>query len=126
MTNKNQIYKCDICGNVVEVTTSGKGTLVCCNQNMTLLESKSKEEGVEKHLPSILKTDTGIRVQIGDVEHPMIENHYIEWIECIVDGNTYRKYLNPGDQPVVEFNISGDNISVRAYCNIHGLWEINI
>lgn len=126
MTNKNQIYKCDICGNVVEVTTSGKGTLVCCNQNMTLLESKSKEEGVEKHLPSILKTDTGIRVQIGDVEHPMVENHYIEWIECIVDGNTYRKYLNPGDKPLVEFNISGENISVRAYCNIHGLWEINI
>lgn len=126
MTNKNQIYKCDICGNIVEVTHEGEGQLVCCNQPMKLLESKSKDDGVEKHLPSILKTDTGIRVQIGEVEHPMIDNHYIEWIECIVDGNVHRKYLLPGDQPVVDFNISGENISVRAYCNIHGLWEINI
>jgi len=122
MIQIKQVYKCNICGNIVEVLHAGGGELVCCGQPMELLEEKTKDEGEEKHLPIIEKTDKGIKVKIGSVLHPMEENHYIEWIEVISNGKVYRKFLKPGDDPIANFEVSGDIIA-REYCNVHGLWK---
>jgi len=123
MAELNQIYKCNICGNIVEITHAGVGTLVCCNQEMDLLKEKKTEEGKEKHLPTIKKTKEGVLVKIGSKPHPMEEKHYIEFIELLVDGQVYRKYLRPGDTPEALFKTSGKKLSARAYCNVHGLWS---
>jgi superoxide reductase len=123
MTQINQIYKCNICGNIVEVTHSGEGELVCCGQPMELQTAKTEDEGHEKHVPVIEKTDKGIKVKIGSIPHPMEESHYIEWIEIIADGKVFRKQLKPDDQPEAEFCIQADQIQAREYCNIHGLWQ---
>jgi superoxide reductase len=124
MTKRGQIYKCNICGNIVEVLHPGAGQLVCCGQPMELLVEKTEEEGREKHLPVIEKTEKGILVKVGSVPHPMEEKHYIEWIEVWVDGEVYRKYLNPGDKPEAEFCMKGEKIVAREHCNIHGLWKV--
>ena len=123
MTELKQIYKCNICGNIVEVLHPGTGTLVCCGQPMELLKEKTEDVGQEKHVPVIEKTETGIKVKVGSVPHPMEENHYIEWIEIIADGSVYRKFLKPGDNPEAEFEIKAEKIEAREYCNIHGLWK---
>ena len=123
MTEIKQIYKCNICGNIVEVLHAGAGELVCCGQPMELQKEKVEEEGKEKHLPVIEKTETGVKVKVGSVPHPMEEKHYIEWIEVIADGKSCRKFLNPDDKPEAEFEIKAEIIEARAYCNIHGLWK---
>lgn len=123
VTKKLQVYKCDICGNIVEVLTVGGGELVCCGQPMRLLEEKTEEEGKEKHIPVIEKTEKGIKVKIGSVPHPMEKNHYIEWIEVIVNGKVYRKFLNPGETPEFELDLQ-EEVKARGYCNIHGLWSL--
>lgn len=123
MTEQKQIYKCNICGNIVEVLYAGGGQLVCCGQPMELLKEKIEDVGKEKHVPVIEKTETGIRVKVGSVSHPMEEKHYIEWIEIIADGASYRKFLKPGDKPEAEFCIKAEKIEAREYCNIHGLWK---
>ena len=123
MTELNQIYKCNVCGNIVQMLHAGKGDLVCCNQPMELLTEKTEDEGMEKHVPVIEKIDTGVKVKVGSIPHPMEETHYIEWIEILADGKSYRKFLKPGDAPEAEFNIKADNITARELCNIHGLWK---
>ena len=123
MISKNQIYKCNICGNIVEVLHAGGGELVCCGQPMELLNEKTEDEGLEKHVPVIEKTEAGIKVKVGLVEHPMEEAHFIQWIEIIADGQVYRKYLKPGDKPEAEFQVTADKIEAREYCNLHGLWK---
>jgi len=123
MTEKLEVYKCEICGNIVEVLHKGAGQLVCCGEPMRLIEEKTKEEGREKHLPVIEKTDKGIRVKVGSVAHPMQEKHYIEWVEVESNGKLYRKFLSPGDVPEAEFPVKEKRISAREYCNIHGLWK---
>ena len=123
MTELNQVYKCLVCGNIVEVIHTGKGELVCCGKPMELLQGKTEDQGLEKHVPIIEKTETGIKVKVGSVPHPMEAEHYIEWIEILADGKTHRKFLKPGDAPEAEFNIQAENISVRELCNIHGLWK---
>lgn len=123
MTTVSQIYKCNICGNIVEVLHAGAGELVCCGQPMELLAEKTKDVGQEKHVPVIEKTANGIKVKIGSVPHPMEENHYIEFIEILADGRVYRKFLKPGDKPEAEFQIKANRIQAREYCNIHGLWK---
>lgn len=121
---EKQIYKCNICGNIIEVLEVGGGELVCCGQKMELLEEKSKEEGLEKHLPVIEKTENGIKIKVGSVPHPMEVNHYIQWIEVIVDGRKiYRRFLTPEDEPEAEFDIKSGEIEAREYCNLHGLWK---
>ncbi|MFA5532150.1 MAG: desulfoferrodoxin [Candidatus Shapirobacteria bacterium] len=125
MTKLNQIYKCNVCGNIVEVVHTGVGQLVCCGQPMELLAAKDKDIGFEKHVPIIEKTETGVNVTVGSIPHPMEENHYIEFIEIIADGKVCRKFLKPGNKPIVSFEIKTDNIEVIAYCNIHGLWQSN-
>jgi superoxide reductase len=123
MTIKNQIYRCPICGNIVEVLHVGAGELVCCGQPMILMDPKTEDVGQEKHLPIIEKSEGKITVKIGSIPHPMEEAHYIEWIELTADNKVYKKFLKPGDTPEAIFEITADNISARAYCNIHGLWQ---
>lgn len=123
MTKINQIYRCPICGNIVEVLHAGAGKLVCCGQPMELLVEKETDVGLEKHVPIINKTETGIEVKVGSIPHPMEDGHYIEFIELIADGQIYRKFLKPGDAPSATFEIKTNNVSAREYCNVHGLWQ---
>jgi len=123
MTKKLQIYKCEICGNIVEMVHEGAGELVCCGQPMKLYEENTVDAAKEKHVPVVEKTAEGVKVKVGSVAHPMEEKHYIEWIEVIADGKAYCQFLNPGDAPEATFAIVADQISARAYCNLHGLWK---
>lgn len=123
MTNVNEVYKCNVCGNIVEVLQAGVGELVCCGQPMELLKEKTEDEGQEKHVPVIEKTNSGIKVKVGSVPHPMEEDHHIKWIEVIADGKVYRKFLKPNEKPEAEFEIKAENIEAREYCNVHGLWK---
>jgi superoxide reductase len=123
MTELNQIYKCNVCGNIVEMTHSGVGELVCCGAPMELKNEATEDEGREKHKPTVEKTDIGVIVRVGEVAHPMQSEHYIEWIEVVTEHRTYRKFLNPGDEPMAEFCLEAQHITARAYCNVHGLWK---
>ncbi len=124
MTKKYEIYKCEVCGNTVEMIHEGRGTLVCCGQPMILMKEKSTEEGNEKHKPVVEQGDNGIHIKVGSIPHPMEETHYIEWIEVIrKDGKNCRTELKPGNPPEANFGAHIADVSeVRAYCNIHGLW----
>jgi superoxide reductase len=123
MTEKNQIYKCSICGNIVEVLHPGAGQLVCCGQPMELLKEKTEDVRLEKHVPIIEKTEKGIKVKVGSIPHPMEIEHRIEWIEVIINGRVYRKFLELGSKPEAEFEIQAESILAREHCNIHGLWK---
>ena len=123
MTERNQIYRCNVCGNIVEVLHAGIGELVCCGQPMELLKELTEDVGQEKHVPVIEKTESGVKVKVGTISHPMETNHFIEWIEIIADGKTYRKFLRPGDEPEAEFEVKAENIEAREYCNLHNLWK---
>ncbi len=123
MTKLKEVYKCEICGNIVEVLHEGAGELVCCGKAMKLLEEKTSDEGKEKHVPVIEKNEVGVTIKVGSIPHPMEEKHYIEWIEIITDKGSSRKYLKPGDKPEKSFPVKAENIKARIYCNIHGLWK---
>ena len=123
MTQRLEIYKCELCGNIVEVLHASDGTLVCCDQPMTLMTENTVDAAKEKHVPVIENTEKGIKVKVGDVPHPMEEKHYIEWIELIADGKSYIQFLNPGDAPEATFAISASQLTAREYCNIHGHWK---
>ncbi len=124
MTKRDQVYRCEVCGNIVEVLHPGAGALICCGKEMTLLEGKTTDPSGEKHVPFIEYIDGKYIVRVGqNAAHPMEDNHYIEWIELVVDGVIHRKYLRPGERPEAEFDRSkGHEVSAREYCNIHGLW----
>ncbi len=128
MTQKFQIYKCEICGNIVEVQHEGAGELVCCGQPMKLMTENTSDGAKEKHVPVIEKVADGYKVSVGSVLHPMIDTHYIEWIELNVDGQVYRQYFKPGDTPVAIFKVStsSGNVTAREYCNLHGLWKATL
>ena len=123
MAEKLQVYKCMVCGNIVEVLHGGVGELVCCGQPMENLAAKTVDEGKEKHVPVIEKIDGGFKVKVGSVAHPMEDKHYIEWIELLADGKAYRQFLEPGMAPEAVFNIEADSVSAREHCNVHGLWK---
>lgn len=123
MAEKLEIYKCEVCGNIVEVLHAGKGQLVCCGKPMELMNENTVDAAREKHVPVIEKTADGYKVSVGSVAHPMEEKHWIEWIELIADGKSYRKFLNPGDAPVAEFCIQAASVTAREYCNLHGHWK---
>ncbi|MDC7222994.1 MAG: desulfoferrodoxin [Spirochaetales bacterium] len=119
------IYKCELCGNIVEMVHSGGGTLVCCGQDMVKLEPKTADSATEKHVPLIVWEDKGYRVTVGSTLHPMTDEHWIQWIELTVDGKVMRKELSPGDKPEAFFCEceKGKEVFAREYCNIHGLWK---
>ena len=123
MTEKLQIYKCEVCGNIVEMLHAGAGQMVCCGQPMKLFKENTTDASKEKHVPVIEKTAAGIKVKVGSVAHPMEEKHYIEWIEVIADGKAYRKFLNPGEAPEATFELKAEKVTAREYCNLHGLWK---
>ena len=124
MAKLRGIYKCEICGNIVEVLHEGIGALVCCGEEMKLMEEKTQDSSVEKHVPYIEKTGDKILVKVGqNQDHPMEEKHYIEWIQIFADGKSYRQFLKPGDKPQAIFEIKADKVSAREYCNVHGLWK---
>jgi len=122
-TKLMQVYKCEVCGNIVEVLHEGAGELVCCGQPMTLLVEKTADTGKEKHVPVIEKTGGGVKVKVGNVPHPMEEKHYIEWIELTADGTVYRRFLKPGEAPEATFAVTATNLAAREHCNVHGLWK---
>jgi len=123
MAEKLEIYKCEVCGNIVEVLHGGMGELVCCGQPMKLYKENTVDAAREKHVPVVEKIAGGFKVKVGDVAHPMEEKHYIEWVEVIADGKAYRQFLNPGQAPEAVFNIEADQVTAREYCSLHGLWK---
>ncbi len=123
MAERLEVYKCKVCGNIVEVLHGGKGELVCCDKPMNRLVENTVDAAQEKHVPVIEKIEGGVKVKVGDVAHPMEEKHWIEWVEIITDGKSYRQFLNPGEAPEATFNIEADQITAREYCNLHGLWK---
>jgi len=123
MSKQLSIYKCEVCGNIVELLHEGKGELVCCGKPMKLFVENTVDAAREKHMPVIEKTSTGVKVKVGSVAHPMVEEHYIEWIEIIADGKAYRQFLKPGVAPEATFPIQANALSAREYCNLHGLWK---
>ncbi len=123
MPERNEIYKCDVCGVIVEVVHSSKGKLVCCGKPMTIMAENTVDAAKEKHVPVIEKDAGGIKVKVGEVAHPMEEKHYIEWIELLADGKVYRQHLNPGEAPEAYFEIKADKVQAREYCTLHGHWK---
>ncbi|CAK8722255.1 desulfoferrodoxin [Candidatus Electrothrix laxa] len=123
MTKKNEVYKCPLCGNIVQVLHTGAGELVCCGQPMELMAENTVDAAQEKHIPVVEKTDNGYKVTVGSVAHPMEEKHWIEWIELVTDAAVYRADLKPGDTPEAVFCTEVDTVTARAYCNLHGLWK---
>lgn len=123
MAARLQVYKCDVCGNMVELVHVGGGELVCCGQPMKSLTENTVDASKEKHVPVIEKTDGGVKVTIGSVAHPMEDKHYIEWIEVLAGDKAYRTFLKPGDAPEAVFCIDAWPVAAREYCNLHGLWK---
>jgi superoxide reductase len=123
MAEQLQVYKCDACGNIVEVLHGGEGELVCCGKPMVHLKENTVDAAKEKHVPVIEKVAGGYKVKVGSMPHPMEEKHYIEWVELIADGKAYRQFLKPGQTPEAIFKIDAANVSAREYCNLHGLWK---
>lgn len=123
MTALRQVYKCSVCGNIVEILHAGMGTLVCCGKDMELLQEKNTDTGLEKHVPVIEKSGDGVLVKVGSIEHPMEEKHHIEWIELHTENFIYRKYLKPGEKPEALFNPAEEPLFAREYCNLHGHWK---
>lgn len=123
MTKLNEIYRCNICGNIVEITNAGAGKLVCCGQPMELLTENSQDAALEKHVPVVEKVEGGYLVTVGSVEHPMLPEHYIQWIELVTPGGVMRHHLQPGDKPQAFFQTDAAEVTAREYCNLHGLWK---
>ena len=117
------VYKCGVCGNIVMLMHVGGGTLVCCGEEMNLLEDQTADKSTEKHVPVVDKTDAGYKVTVGTTLHPMEEKHYIQWIELQADDVSYIRFLKPGDEPVAEFCAEAEAVSAREHCNVHGLWK---
>jgi superoxide reductase len=111
------------CGNIVVVVHGGGGELVCCGEPMKNMVENTVDAAKEKHVPVIEKIDGGYKVKIGSVAHPMTPEHYIEWIELIADGKSYRQFLAPGQAPEAVFCVKADKVTAREYCNLHGLWK---
>jgi superoxide reductase len=123
MAERLQVYKCEVCGNIIEVLHGGEGELVCSGQAMKLMQEGVVDAAKEKHVPVVEKVEGGYKVKVGSVAHPMEEKHYIEWIELIADGQVYRQFLNPGQQPEAFFKTDAAQVTAREYCNLHGLWK---
>ncbi len=121
-----RFFRCPICGNIVEMINDGGGTLVCCGQPMIELKANTTEAVVEKHVPSVKIENGVVSVQVGSVLHPMIPEHYIQWIALETAQGVSVKFLQPGDQPVMTFCNTKDILAVYEYCNLHGLWKLEM
>ncbi len=117
------VFKCEICGNIVELMHVGGGELVCCGQPMKAMKENTVDASREKHVPVIEKVSGGFKIKVGSVPHPMESKHYIQWIEAIAGERVCRYFLKPNEPPEAFFPIPGDTIMAREYCNLHGLWK---
>lgn len=118
-----EVYKCEICGNIAEMVHGGKGQMFCCGEPMKLAKTQTADWKNEKHVPIHEDIDGGTLVKVGSVPHPMTDEHYIEWIEVINGDYVNRKHLKPGDKPEAVFYVKvNEDMILREYCNIHGLW----
>jgi len=118
-----EVYRCEVCGNIVEVLHGGAGQLVCCGKPMKLLVENTTDAAKEKHVPVIEKVAGGYKVKVGSVPHPMDEKHFIEWIELVAGDKAYRQFLSPGQAPEALFSVEAAEVFAREYCNVHGLWK---
>lgn len=123
MAKKNEIYKCEKSGLMVEVLQDAEGTPMCCGEPMKLLRENTTDGAKEKHVPVVEKNEGGYRVTVGSVEHPMTDAHYIQWIELVTPTGVLRHNLTPQDKPVAEFKTDATEVEAREYCNLHGLWK---
>lgn len=123
MAERYEVYKCEICGNIVEVIHGGKGELVCCGKPMVLQKENTVDASKEKHVPLLETIEGGYKVKVGSAPHPMEQKHHIEWVELLANGKSCRQYLAPGQPPEATFSITASQVTVRAYCNLHGLWK---
>ncbi len=123
MTEKKQIYQCLTCGNIVEVLHEASAPLFCCGKPMVEMKENTEDAAEEKHVPVIEKTENEILVKVGSIDHPMDEDHYIEWIELITEDKVYRQHLKPGQKPEAKFRLINEDFVIRTYCNLHGLWK---
>ena len=122
MTQRDEVYQCELCGNLVSVVHGAGGSLVCCGQDMVHLKGNTTDAAVEKHVPVISKEGNTVTITVGKVPHPMEEKHFIEVIGVLTEAKLYRAYLKPGDKPEATFEVDGAVKCARAYCNLHGLW----
>jgi len=124
MTEIYQVYRCELCGNIIEVMHEGAGTLSCCGQPMRPLEENTTDAATEKHVPVVTVGPEGVSVKVGSVPHPMEDKHFIEWVE-IIDGDAVcRRFLSPGQAPETTFTVAcSTDVVAREYCNLHGLWK---
>ena len=123
-----KFYVCPHCGNLVEMVNDAGVTPVCCGQKMNKLVPNTVEASGEKHIPAVTLGDGFVEVNVGSVDHPMADVHWIQWVQLVTDKGSYRKVLNPGEAPKVSFPLTGEKpLAVYAYCNLHGLWmtELN-
>ena len=123
MKEKFDLYRCELCGNIVALIKNGGGELVCCGKPMVKLEAGVTDGAAEKHIPYFEKDGDRLKVQIGSVEHPMLEEHHIEWIAVETPKMIQRHILEPGEAPRAEFIVDGDDFIIYEYCNLHGLWK---
>ena len=123
MPKTREVYKCQVCGNIIEILHAGSCVPTCCGQEMALMAEGAVDAAKEKHVPVIEKTDQGYKVAVGSAAHPMVDNHYIEWIELLTENDLQRKTLKPGEAPEATFKTAAEKVTARAYCNLHGLWK---
>ncbi len=123
MAKRLEVYRCEVCGNIVEVLQGGNGQLVCCGKPMKLLVENTTDAAREKHVPVVEKVAGGYKVKVGSVPHPMEEKHYIEWVELVACDKAYRQFLSPGQAPEAFFSVEAADVFAREYCNLHGLWK---
>lgn len=123
MPKLNEVYKCEVCGNIVQMNHAAAGALVCCDKPMVLLDEKSADSTTEKHVPIIEVIEGGYKVTVGTTLHPMTEAHYIEWIELLEGSTLQKKFLQPGDAPEAIFKTEAKTVTARSYCNLHDFWK---
>jgi len=122
--DKLELYKCNLCGNIVSVYDDGGGELVCCGKPMEKLTANTVDAAKEKHVPVYEKNGNKLSVQVGSTAHPMLEEHHIAWIIVRTPTKELRALLKPGDEPKAEFLLDADeDFVVYEYCNLHGLWK---
>jgi superoxide reductase len=123
MAQQFEVYKCQHCGIIATIAHEGAGSMICCGEPMRLMKEGGTDGAKEKHVPVIEKTASGFKVKVGSAAHPMEADHWIEWIELLADGKSFRQFLKPGQLPEAEFNIRAEKATAREYCNKHGHWK---
>ena len=122
-----KFYICSHCRNIVEMVYDTDIKLFCCGTEMKELVPNTAEASGEKHLPAVQVSDGKVEVNVGSIDHPMEETHWIEWVQLVTDRSSYRKFLKPGQAPNVKFHLDGEKpLAVFAYCNLHGLWKTEL